>query len=265
VNKEDYRVVPIPRDRKFSLDAGRMGRGKHIVHGLAEVDVTDVREFIRAHRSRSGERLSFTAYIINCLGEAIDQHKQLQAYRDWRGRLVIFEDVNITTMIEVERNGKAVPIPYVLKQVNRKSYRQIHDEIRSVQANPQPSETVSFMRWFLRFPWIFRRFFYWTVQRIPQWFRPYSSPVMVTAVGMFSRGAFWGITKPSLTLTVALGGIAEKPGVVEGAIEVREFLHLTLSVDHDIVDGAPMARFGNEFMALIEGGYDLPVEEEPVE
>jgi pyruvate/2-oxoglutarate dehydrogenase complex dihydrolipoamide acyltransferase (E2) component len=239
-----------------------MGRGRHIVHGLAEVDVTDVREYIRAHRSRTGEQLSFTAYIINCLGEAIDHHEQFQAFRNWRGQLVIFEDVNITTMIEVVRDGKPAPIPYVLKGVNRKTYRQIHDEIRTVQANPQPSEGVRFMGWFLWLPWFIRRFFYWMVMRVPQWFRPYSSSVMVTAVGMFSRGAFWGITKPSLTLTVAIGGIAEKPGVVEGNIEVREFLHLTISVDHDIVDGAPMARFGNEFMSLIEKGYDLPAENE---
>ena len=83
---------------------------------------------------------------------------------------------------------------------------------------------------------------------------------MVTAIGMFSRGASWGITMPSTTLTVALGGIAEKPGVVDGLIAVREYLHLTVSVDHDIVDGAPTARFGNDLMKLIEDGYGLSQE-----
>lgn len=80
---------------------------------------------------------------------------------------------------------------------------------------------------------------------------------MVTAVGMFSRGASWGIPRPSFTLTVTVGGIAEKPGVVKGQIAVREYLHLTVSVDHDIVDGAPIARFGNELMSLIEQAYGL--------
>ena len=63
---------------------------------------------------------------------------------------------------------------------------------------------------------------------------------------------------PSHTLAVALGGIAEKPGVVDGQIVPREYLHVTISIDHDVVDGAPMARFGNELMALIEQGYGLP-------
>ncbi len=56
---------------------------------------------------------------------------------------------------------------------------------------------------------------------------------------------------------VTLGGIAKKPGVVDDQITVREYLHLTISVDHDVVDGAPIARFGNELMTLIEQGYGL--------
>ena len=34
-------------------------------------------------------------------------------------------------------------------------------------------------------------------------------------------------------------------------------MHVTVSVDHDVVDGAPAARFGNELMNLIESGYGL--------
>jgi pyruvate/2-oxoglutarate dehydrogenase complex dihydrolipoamide acyltransferase (E2) component len=205
----------------------------------------------------SGEKLSFTAFIINCLGQAIDQHPELHAYKNWRGRLVIFEGVNIVTMIETVRDGRRIPMPYIIKSVNRKSYRQIHDEIRAVQSTPAKTDESRFMSWFLFLPWFVRRIFYWVVLRVPQSFREYSSSVMVTAVGMFSRGASWAITMPNFTLTLALGSIAEKPGVVEGKIEVREYLHITLSVDHDIVDGAPIARFGNELMALIEQGYGL--------
>jgi pyruvate/2-oxoglutarate dehydrogenase complex dihydrolipoamide acyltransferase (E2) component len=37
-------------------------------------------------------------------------------------------------------------------------------------------------------------------------------------------------------------------------IEPREFLAMTLSIDHEIVEGAPAARFTNRFKELIEGG-----------
>jgi len=46
----------------------------------------------------------------------------------------------------------------------------------------------------------------------------------------------------NFSLTVTLGGIVEKPGVVDGRIEIREYLCVTVSFDHDIIDGAPAAR-----------------------
>ena len=33
---------------------------------------------------------------------------------------------------------------------------------------------------------------------------------------------------------------------------------MTVSIDHDIVDGAPAARFMNELRQLIESAYGLP-------
>jgi pyruvate/2-oxoglutarate dehydrogenase complex dihydrolipoamide acyltransferase (E2) component len=44
-------------------------------------------------------------------------------------------------------------------------------------------------------------------------------------------------------LWVMVGGIGEKPGVVDGQIAVRDYLSLTISFDQDIIDGAPAARF----------------------
>jgi len=56
---------------------------------------------------------------------------------------------------------------------------------------------------------------------------------------------------------VALGGIVEKPGVVDGCIAIREYLDLTLLFDHDVIDGAPAARFTARFQELIESAYGL--------
>jgi pyruvate/2-oxoglutarate dehydrogenase complex dihydrolipoamide acyltransferase (E2) component len=39
---------------------------------------------------------------------------------------------------------------------------------------------------------------------------------------------------------------------------IREFLNMTVSIDHDTVDGAPAARFVQELRQLIEGAYRLP-------
>lgn len=108
------------------------------------------------------------------------------------------------------------------------------------------------MRWFLYLPAFLRRAFYWVVMRIPRSFRDSASPVMVTAVGMFGAGGGWAITMPNFTLNIGVGGISEKPGMHEGQIAIREFLDLTVSIDHDVVDGAPAARFIRSFRTRLE-------------
>jgi pyruvate/2-oxoglutarate dehydrogenase complex dihydrolipoamide acyltransferase (E2) component len=54
-----------------------------------------------------------------------------------------------------------------------------------------------------------------------------------------------------------VGGIARKPGVYEGEIAVREYLDLTISFDHDIVDGASAARFAKKLIELMESAAVL--------
>lgn len=75
---------------------------------------------------------------------------------------------------------------------------------------------------------------------------------------MFGQRSGWGIANMPHTLYVVVGGIGEKPAVVDGRIEPREMLSLTLALDHDLVDGAPAARFARRLVELIESGYGRP-------
>jgi pyruvate/2-oxoglutarate dehydrogenase complex dihydrolipoamide acyltransferase (E2) component len=75
---------------------------------------------------------------------------------------------------------------------------------------------------------------------------------------MFGKGGGWGFGfLPMHTPGVTVGGIAEKPGVVDGRIEIREYLCVTASMDHDIIDGTPAARFIRRLKELIENDYGL--------
>lgn len=214
--------------------------------------MTKARGALSAYTAQTGKQLSFTAYVIHSLAQAVVANRNLHAYLNWRRRLVTYQHVNIGTMIEVDWEGYPVPMPHVLERVDERSYPAISDELRSVQASPSTSPGWTYLKWFVSLPGFLRRSFAWIVMRVPQSFRAYSSPVLVTAVGMFGKGGGWGIPKPSQTLTVTLGGIAERPGVVEGEIKIREYLDITISIDHDIVDGAPAARFIEEFRTTLE-------------
>jgi pyruvate/2-oxoglutarate dehydrogenase complex dihydrolipoamide acyltransferase (E2) component len=83
--------------------------------------------------------------------------------------------------------------------------------------------------------------------------------VAVTAVGMFGHSSGWALAPSWHTLGLAVGNIASKLVVVGGRIEPREILSLTVAFDHDVVDGAPAARFVRRLLALIESGYGLAV------
>jgi pyruvate/2-oxoglutarate dehydrogenase complex dihydrolipoamide acyltransferase (E2) component len=74
---------------------------------------------------------------------------------------------------------------------------------------------------------------------------------------MFGQGGGWGLPVPAHSLQITLGGIAQKPGVADDRIEIREYLSVTISLDHDVVDGAPAARFTRCFQELVEQGAGL--------
>ena len=133
-----FDILPFPPERGVVVDAGYLGTGRHIAYGLVEVDVTRARELRRQLSERDKAKISFTAFIAASLARAIASNPKVQAYRDWRGRLVVFHDVDVVTMIEAEQG--AVAIPHIIRNANRRTVRDISDEIRSIQASPGKSE-----------------------------------------------------------------------------------------------------------------------------
>jgi pyruvate/2-oxoglutarate dehydrogenase complex dihydrolipoamide acyltransferase (E2) component len=90
----------------------------------------------------------------------------------------------------------------------------------------------------------------------PRMEKDLAGTVSLTAIGMFGKGGGWAIPFLLHSLAVALGGIAEKPCLVNGRIESHEYLCMTI-IDHDVVDGAPAACFAGQFRELLEAGAGL--------
>ena len=256
-NNENYQTVPFPRIRRLMVDGGRLARQKHLIHGLIEMDVTRARQAIRDHKAKTGEALSFTAFVMTCLGRAVDMNKYMQAYRTWWEKLVIFDDVDVNTMFEVEVDGRKIIRPHIIRAVNRKTIRDIHGEIREFQAEHEGGREGKFIGWFVLLPAWIRRIFLKVLFKTPRLLKDMNGTVSLTAVGMFGSGTGWGIPVSNHTLQITLGGITEKPAFVQGQIENREYLCVTISLDHDIVDGAPAARFVQRLKELIEEGYGI--------
>ncbi len=260
---DDYQVAPYPKLRRLLAVMLRALQRKPMMHFLLEVDVTRARQYIREHKANTGETLSFTAFLIACVGKAVDENKAVQAYRKGKKHLVLFDEVDVETQIERDIAGEKQNITYIVRAANRKTFREIHHEIRAAQVEDVEKARVGSkaLQWFLFLPTFLFRFLYW--MRGPHVLKKYGGTVGTAAVGMFEEGAGWVIPighPQSLMMTV--GGIGVKPGVVDGHIAIRDYLSLTISFDHEIIDGAPAARFTRRLKELIEGGYGVIEQEE---
>jgi pyruvate/2-oxoglutarate dehydrogenase complex dihydrolipoamide acyltransferase (E2) component len=252
-------VVPYSKMRRMEALAYRSVQYKPMMHGLLEVDVTGARAFLQEHKAKTGESLSFTAFLIACLAKAVDEHKAVQAYRQGNKHLIVFHDVDVYTPIERDVVGHSEIMPYIIRAANRKTFREIHGEIRAAQVQDVAKawREISVLHW----PWLLLRpafhMMVWMGKRYPRLWKKYRGTVGMTAIGMFGKGAGWGIPLASHALWITVGGIGEKPGVVDGYIAIREYLSLTISFDHETIDGAPAARFTQRLKELIESGYGL--------
>jgi len=266
-----YQVVELPVARRDTPNFLDLIQVKHSMYGLLEVDVTVARQFIAEHKAQTGETLSFTGYLTFCLARAVDENKSVQSYLKGHKQLVLFDDVDVGMTIERQINGTRAPMGHVIRRANHKTFLEIHQEIRSVQSQPVPPNkgVPSWLRSILLLPWPLPTLFIAMLRGIrrrdptgPAGIVRTGGTVAVSAVGMFGQKSGWGFLPTPYSLMLIVGGIARKPAIVDDRIEPRELLSLTVIFDHDVVDGAPAARFVKRLVELIESGYGLP-ESEP--
>lgn len=238
-----------PSHRRFVIAAMRAGRRSYPVHGLLELDVTDAVSALDARP----EPLSFTAFVVAATARAAAAHPQVHAYRDWRGRLVQANHVDVATLVEVGDQGTTFPLAHLIRDADVRSVEDMSNELRAVKADVTRSESGRLLQVaeLGRIPGL-AALFYRVLSSSPR-LRERAGTVNVTSVGMFHRGGGKGIAQPTImTLAVLVGGRSLRPRVVDGEIVPRLVLDLTISVDHAIVDGAPAARFAATLTDLME-------------
>ncbi len=256
----EYDIIPFPRSRKLEVDALELASKRHIIHGFLEVDVTVPRRILKGTSGTDGHPLSFTAYVIACYARAINAHPTVQAYRDLRNRLIVFHDVDVSTLIEHRTSN--IPVAHIIRNANTLSVREISEEIRAVQADPHPwgllEGSIALVS---RLPRFVRILFLRGLRLNPNWIKQTDGTTEVSSFGMFGKRVRWGIGLLYVhTVGLWVGGVAERPMAHEGSIALRESLNVTLSFDHDLVDGAPAARFASTFTELLESGALLDEE-----
>ena len=260
----EYKIEEFPASRIGTFDIGAAGLKKHHIKALIELDVTDARKKI--NEKKQTEKISFHSWLIKCISHAVEESDLIHGVRKGRKKAVVFQDVDISIIIEREVQGKKVPLPYVIRKSNEKSIEEIHQEIRAGQSQAISDEgdfvlgekkNDFLMRIYYRLPGFLRHLLWARMLKSPFVMKENMGTVMVTTVGTAGRVNGWVIPVSVHPLCFAVGSIIKKPGVVNDRIEVREYLFITALVDHDVIDGAPAVRALSKLTRLVESGYGL--------
>lgn len=263
IGKFEKRVFP--PSRLLTMDICQIGSKKHYVQALVEFDVTQARDKIKELKQVSSG-ISFNAWLIKCISVVCCEYKEIHGLRGGRRKTVIFDDVDISILIEREVNGKKVPLPYILRKTNEKTIAEIHREIIEAQEQTISDEgdfvlgeksNTSMMKMFCRLPGFVRRLVFQAALRNPAMVKKIMGTVSFTSVGMMGRFRGWIIPIGIHPLIFGVGLIHKASICVDERVEKREFLKVTMLVDHDVVDGAPAARALSKLTKLIENAYGL--------
>ena len=226
------------------------------MYGLIDVDVTAAKRLL-ACQDPPG---SLTAFVVGSVARAAAAHPEVHAYRNWRGQLVTHHYVDVGTMVEISTPQGLFALPHVLRDADVRGVPELTAELRRVKREPSTSPSG---RWLdraaptaTRIPGAIPAMYAVMARSVTA--RQRIGTVAVTAVGMFAGGGGFGITPLTLmSLEVIVGGMSQRPRIVDGQVAVRDVLDLTLAIDHNVVDGAPAARFAAEFRRLLESAAVL--------
>lgn len=218
-----YRDVPLTQIRKTIARRLAESIGPIPTFYLtAELDMERVAEMRTAMAELGDEyKVSFNDILLKAVATALTQHPDCNAH--WHGDSIRYWNrVNLGMAVAIE-DGLITPVIF---DADRKGLRQVATESRDLakrarERKLKPDEYTG-------------------------------STFSVSNLGMFGIDQFTAIINPPEAGILAIGGIEAKPVVVNGAVQVRRRLRVTMSCDHRVIDGAAGARFLQTLRRLVE-------------
>ncbi|MBA4385038.1 MAG: dehydrogenase [Anaerolinea sp.] len=266
INNEFFEIN-YPSSRQLTFDVGKIGLGKHHVKALLEVDVSEPWLILIENRKNS-KRISFLTWLIKVTADSVSSHPPVAGINEIKkNKVLVFKDVDISIVLEKEVEGKRVPLPYVIRSADKKCFEEIQNEIDAAKQQKAENESdyvlgqkenLYWMKLYTRLPQWLRIFLMRVlVLNHPQRTKQNMGSVMITTVGMVGHTHGWIIPYSMHPICLAFGSINEQPVIKKGEIVKGRMLHLTVLVDHDVIDGAPAAVFVDDLVRKMEKGSGL--------
>jgi len=224
----DFKDVPLTQIRKTIARRLAESNGPVPTFFLtAEYDATRGAE-LRTQLLEMGEqyKVSFNDIVIKAVALSLAEHPEVNAH--WLGdKIRHFNRIHVAMAVAVE-DGLITPVLFdadrmTLWEISEKA-RELAKKARERRLMPEEYTGATFT---------------------------------VSNLGMFGIDQFTAIINPPEAGILAIGGVEEKPVVIEGQLVVRERMRVTMSCDHRAVDGATGAKFLQTVKRYIENPLSL--------
>ena len=193
----------------------------------AEFDATRAAE-LRTQLAEMGDeyKASFNDIVIKAVALALAEHPEVNAH--WLAdRIRQFNRIHVAMAVAIE-DGLITP---VLFDADRMTLWEISAKARELAAKARERKLT------------------------PEEYT--GSTFSVSNLGMFGIDQFTAIINPPEAGILAIGGVEEKPVVIDSQLEVRQRMRVTMSCDHRVIDGATGAKFLQTVRRYIENPLSL--------
>ena len=183
---------------------------------------------MRAQLTEMGDqyKVSFNDIVIKGVALALAEHPEVNAH--WlNDKIRHFNRIHLAMAVAVE-DGLITP---VLFDADRLSLWEISEKARDLAKRARERKLM------------------------PEEYT--GATFTVSNLGMFGIDQFTAIINPPEAGILAIGGVEEKPVVIDGALEIRQRMRVTMSCDHRAVDGATGAKFLQTVRRYIENPLSL--------
>jgi pyruvate dehydrogenase E2 component (dihydrolipoamide acetyltransferase) len=226
----DFKDIPLTQIRKTIARRLAESNGPVPTFFLtAEFDVTRAAE-MRTQLAEMGDeyKASFNDIVIKAVALALSEHPEVNAH--WLDdKIRQHNRIHVAMAVAVE-DGLITPVLFdadrlQLWEISARA-RELAGRARARKLTPEEYTGATFT---------------------------------VSNLGMFGIDQFTAIINPPEAGILAVGGVESKPIVVDGRLEVRERMRVTMSCDHRAIDGATGAKFLQTLRGFIENPLTLVI------